>query len=74
MTYLAIPLPLAAQRLGMSRDFLQRWLRRNPCDRHGLPFYRIAGKRKSTKAGVSDDAGTPFTREGSQVQSLSRPP
>src|SRR5882672_3413143 len=33
-----------------------------------------AMKKKPIKHGAFDDLPTPFTREGSQVQSLSRPP
>jgi hypothetical protein len=43
---LAMNLTQAAAELGVKRRWLMEWLRGRPCDRGGVPFYRIAGKEK----------------------------
>jgi integrase len=42
----SFPADVAAARLGVKRRWLMEWLRANPCDQYGDPFYRIAGKGK----------------------------
>ena len=37
----------AAERLAISRRTLQDWLRMNPADQHGNPFYSKNGSRKT---------------------------